>query len=231
MASQRASNINDFAFDFLRHHYATRFGTKQILVDKDEQTRQGDITQGLFALKKQDNALFIASLHTHASPQIANALTRYKQSGLSPLRYGTSFMLLLLALAVGWKVGLLLWGAASGIILAVSAFLLHTYLEKKLKTRRLLQWLDELKKTPADEQWLGLSISSLTLRHNYLAKQLLAACERRGIGVITVGQRSKVILMKEPKTMVCRRGDFLTHYQSDARIREALSGKTVLRVA
>ncbi|SFG35614.1 hypothetical protein [Pontibacter chinhatensis] len=231
MPSQQASNINDFAFDYLRSHYTARFGAKLVLVDKDEQTRQGHAAQGLFSLKKQDNTPFIASLHTLNSPRIATALTKYKKSGLSKLRFATSFFVALLVLAVGWRLGYTVAGAILAVVLSGATFVLHTYLEQKLRIHRLLHLLDDLKKTPADEQWLGLSISSMTLRHNPLAKHFLAACERRGIGIITVGQRAKVVLIKEPKPAVCRRGDFLSHYQADGRIRKALLGDSVLRVA
>ncbi|OKL39814.1 hypothetical protein [Pontibacter flavimaris] len=231
MPSQRESNINDFAFDFLRSHYSARFGAKHILVDIDEQTRQGHTVQGLFSLQKEDKSLFLASLHTHNSPQIARILTRYKKNGLSMLRYASSVFVLLLVTLAGWRLGFLVAGLAVAVALAAGIFLLHSIAENKLHARQLRHLLDELKKTPADEQWLGLSISSLTFRNNYLARQLLLACERRGIGIITVGQRAKVVLMKEPRQATCRRGDFLSHYQSDARIRQALLGDTVLRVA
>lgn len=231
MASQRASNINDYAYDFLRSHYATRFGASPILVEKDQQTRQGHTAQGLFSLKKEDNALFIASLHTLNSPRIAGLLTQYKKNGLSMLRFATSLLVLLLVVTAGWKLGHFVAGLVAALVLATGTFALHTFLEKQVQTRRLLHLLDELKKTPAEEQWLGLSISSLLLRHNYLAQQLLAACERRGIGILTVGQRCKVVLVKEPRPAVCRRGDFLSHYQAEARIRKALQGDAVLRVA
>ncbi|WP_266202641.1 hypothetical protein [Pontibacter kalidii] len=231
MPSQRESNINDFAFDFLRSHYSAQFGAKHILVDMEEQTRQGHTVQGLFSFRKEDNSLFVASLHTRNSPQIASILTRYKKNGLSLLRYASSFFVLLLITVAGWRLGYFVAGFAVAVALAAGMFMLHSLAEKQLHTRHLLHLLDELKKTPADEQWLGLSISSLTFRNNYLGKQLLLACERRGIGIVTVGQRAKVVLMKEPKPATCRRGDFLSHYQSDARIRKALLGDTVLRVA
>ncbi|MCX2740040.1 hypothetical protein [Pontibacter anaerobius] len=231
MPSPRESNINDFAFDYLRNHYATRFGAKHILVDKEEQTRQGHSTQGLFSFKMQDNALYVAVLHTEQSPLITKTLTRYKKKGLSKLRYLTSFLVLVLVAVAAWQLGYFALGLAAAVLLAAVTFTLHTLAEEKLKIRKFAHLLDEFRKTPADEQWLGLSISSLTFRNNYLAKQLLAMCARRGIGVITVGQRAKVVLQQEPKPTTCRRGDFLSHYQSDARIRKALLGDTVLRVA
>lgn len=74
-------------------------------------------------------------------------------------------------------------------------------------------------------------MSSLTFRNNSLASHMLAMCERRGIGVITVGKRAKVVLMQEPRTLTCRRGDFLSHYAAEVRIRKAVLGDSYLRVA
>lgn len=231
MPSQRESNINDFAFDYLRNHYTTRFGTEHILVDKDEQTKQGSITQGLFSMKKEDDTLFVAALHTHHSPEITRALVKYKKKGFNVFRFALTLLTLVSVLLAGLLLGQLVSGAVAAVVLAVSVFALYSFADKRLQQRKLARLLDALKKTPADEQWLGLSVSSLTFRNNDLARQLLAMCERRGIGIITVGQRAKVILMKEPQAATCRRGDFLSHYNADTRIRKALLGDSVLRVA
>ncbi|AKD02005.1 hypothetical protein POKO110462_13910 [Pontibacter korlensis] len=232
MPNQRESNINDFAFDYLCSHYITRFGTKKVLVDKEERTKQGHITQGLFSLKKHDDTLFVAALHTAHSPQITKALTRFKKNGLSRLRFVSALLVLAAVSVAGWLIlKSITYALTAAVALAVLTFALHSVLEKRYHTQKITRLLDELKKTPADEQWLGLSVSSLVFRHNYLAKHLLALCERRGIGLITVGQRAKIVLLKEAQTSACRRGDFLSHYQSDERIRKALLGDSVLRVA
>lgn len=231
MPSQRESKIDDFAYDYLRNHYTARFSSKKILVDKAEKTKHGHEAQGLVSLIKPDNTLFVASLHTQHSPEIARMLLRYKKKGLSKWRFFSAFIVLAVVIAVALNAGHLLLALPLAIIMAAGSFLLHSLLERKNRVRKLAHLLDELKKTPADEQWLGISVSSLAFRHNYLAKQLMAMCKRRGVGIVTVGQRAKVVLMQEPTTVVCRQGDFLSHYESEQRVRKALLGDSYLRVA
>ena len=81
----------------------------------------------------------------------------------------------------------------AALSVAATGFALHSVLERNSLKNKFERLLDSLKKLPADEQWLGISVSSLTFRHNSMATHLLDVCKRRGIGVITVGKRAKVV--------------------------------------
>lgn len=230
MSNQRENRIEDFAFEFIHSYYATRTGAKKILVDKAERTKEGYLADGLFSLQNPDKSIFIASLSTGNSSTIVRLLTAYKKRGISKMRYLTAALLLALTFYTGVQVAKLslLYAAPAA---AAAVFVLHGYLERQGLKKKLGKLLDQMKKTPADEQWLGMSVSSLTFRGNVLAKHLLDLCERRGIGVITVGKRAKVVQLQEPKTQTCRRGDFLAQYEGEIRIRKTLLGDSYLRVA
>ncbi|MCC9135633.1 hypothetical protein ACFSKU_13015 [Pontibacter silvestris] len=88
-----------------------------------------------------------------------------------------------------------------------------------------------LKKQSADQQWLGVSISSLCFWNTSLRNYLLDLCKKRGIGLIAVGKRTKVVLMQEPGKFTWRKRDFISHYNSEEQIRLSLSNSTCLRVA
>lgn len=233
MPHQRENLIEDFAFDYIPSYYATRTGAAKILADKAERTKQGHLADGLFSFQNPDKSLFVSSLSTKNSQRIGRILTTYKSEGLSKFRYATAALLLVVSLYISIKLAHLPYVYALPLAAAVAllAFVLHSILEKKNLKRKLEILLNDLKKIPADEQWLGLSVSSLTFRHNDLAKHLLAICQRRGIGVITVGKRAKVVQLQEPKTQICRRGDFLSLYEAEVRIRKTLLGDSFLRVA
>lgn len=231
MAARKESNISDYAYDYLRTFYMQRYGLNQVMLDRAQKTKHGHQTDGLFSFNRQSNDLFIASLHTSQSATIAHMLLRYKKKGLSKVRYITLLFVLVTSFYIGWQFGHWAMRYALPVVLACAAFLLHTLLEEKYLRLKLSTFLDSMRKTPANEQWLGLSISSLAFRHNPLGKFFLKTCQQRGIGVITVGKRAKVILLQEPKTVVCRRGDFLSHYSAEARIRKAVLGDSYLRVA
>jgi hypothetical protein len=233
MPTQRESIIEDFAFDYIQSHYATNAGVKSILVDKAERTKLGHVVDGLFTFKSPENNLFVATLHTKTSPKIASLLIRYKTKGLSKFRFATAALLFTAAFLFGWQVGKwpVLYVLPTSLFIAAAGFVLHSVLERNYLKKKLENLLNDLKKLPADEQWLGISVSSLTFRQNSMAKHLLDICKRRGIGVITVGKRAKVVLVQEPTTQTCRRGDFLSFYEGEARIRKALLGDSYLRVA
>lgn len=231
MPNQRESNIEDFAFEYLQTYYTTRTGVNTLLVDKAERTRQGYVADGVFSFKNSDNSLFIASLSTKKSSEIASLLTAYKKEGLSKMRYMVAAILFAATLYAGLLTAHRAILYVLPIVAALAGFIAYSVLEKKHLKRKAEHLLDDIMNLHADERWLGISISSLVFRNNELAKHLLSICKRREVGVITVGKRSKVVLMQEPTTQTCRRGDFLSHYESEARIRKALLGESYLRVA
>ncbi|RDV13394.1 hypothetical protein DXT99_19570 [Pontibacter diazotrophicus] len=231
MPNQRESNIEDFAFDYIQSYYTTRAGVKTILVDKAERTRQGYVADGFFSYKNSDKRLFIASLSIRNSSKISSLLTGYKKEGLSIRRYIVAALLFAATLYIGLKAAHWAILYVVPILAAFAGFVLSTVLEKKRLKAKVEHLLDDIMHLHADERWLGISISSLVFRNNDIAKHLLSVCQRRGVGVITVGKRAKVVLMQEPQTQTCRRGDFLSHYESEDRIRKALLGDSFLRVA
>ncbi|MCJ8167251.1 hypothetical protein MKJ04_20590 [Pontibacter sp. E15-1] len=233
MPKNKETRIEDFAFDFLRSHYTTHMGARKILTGQAERTKQGHLVDGLFSFENPDKSLFIASLSTRNSADIATLLNSYKSDGLGKLRFGTAAFLLVSSLWVGIQaINLSVFYALPlALVIAFAGLVLHSFLLKIRLQKKIEVLLDDLKNAPADEQWLGISVSSLTFRRNELAQHLLHVCQRRRIGVITVGKRAKVVLLQEPQTQNCRRGDFLSHYESEVRIRKALLGDSYLRVA
>lgn len=231
MPNPQESKIEDFAFDYLQHYYMAQQGAKNVLIGRSEKSKQGVEVEGMFAFKHPDSSLFLATITFKNSQRLASLLTVYKKEGLSKLRFATPVLLLALGLYLSLRFDGGIYGIALSFLVAAGGFILHTYLLKSYIKRNINTLVDELKKHQANEQWLGLSISSLIFRNNSLANYFLKLCQRRGIGIITVGKRAKVVLMQEPRTNVCRKGDFLSHYVSEHNIRKAIQDDTILRVA
>lgn len=231
MPNQREANIEDFAFDYITSHYTARTGVKAVFVDKAEHTRQGFVADGLFSYMNTDKSLFIASLSTKNSSAITSLLTAYKKKGLSKIRFLIAAVLFAATLLIGLKTAHWAFLYVLPVFAAFAGFAFSTLLQKKRLKQKVAHLLEDIMNLPADERWLGISISSLVFRNNELAKHLLTVCQRRGVGVITVGKRAKVVLLQEPQAQTCRRGDFLSHYESEARIRKASMGDSFLRVA
>jgi len=231
MAHQQESKIEDFAFDFLKTYYTQQCAAKNILVSHDEKTKRGHAADGMLAFKKPDGEVIVASVSMQQSAALTTMLTNYKNSGLGKLRFLTPVILAAICFLVGKSMGNILVMFIAPVVVGPIGFILHTFLLKKYRLRQLAAMVDAVKNFPANEQWIGLSISSLTFRNNAIAKALQELCRDNGIGLLTVGKRCKVVLMQRPTNKACRRNDYLAYYTSEESIRKAINEDHVLRVA
>ncbi|MEJ8801417.1 hypothetical protein [Pontibacter sp. H249] len=231
MPNPQESKIEDFAFEYLQGYYTAQQGAKNILIGRSEKNKQGVEVEGLFTFKHSDNSIFLATVTFKNSQRLSKLLTSFKKEGLSKFRFATPVIMLLLGFYLSLRFELGITGFALTLVAAAAGLILHSYFLLTYLKRSINTLVNELKKHQANEQWLGISISSLIFRNNSLANYFLKLCQRRGIGVITVGKRSKVVLMQEPRTNICRKGDFLSHYASESSIRKAMQDDTILRVA
>ena len=230
MPGQREITIDDYAFDYLGSYYAKRKKNSGLLINRLELTQKGARVDGLFAYRREDNTFFAASLSTRQSAKLASILSHYKRKGLGSYRFLTALLLLTGTAGMGYYLNqwLVLW--VMPFFMAVAGFLLHSILEKRRLSNQVVTAVDELKNFPADEQWLCIGVSSLCWRNNALAEKLSELCEHRGIGLITIGKRTRITLRQEPRTVKCRRADFLSYYVAEAGIRKNLADQ-FMRVA
>jgi hypothetical protein len=230
MADQGENRIEDYALDFLGSYYAKHQKKSGLLINRLVPTRKGTFADALLAYQKHDNSFFAASLSVRRSDRLASLLKTYKTKGLGRLRYLTAATLFCLAAFACFMAGSWLALTIIPALLAVAGFYLHSTLRKRYLEQRLSTAVDELRQQPADHQWLGIQVSSLHWRGNPMADYLSKLCERRGIGLITVGKRARLTLRQEPRKASCRRLDFLSYYTSGDSLRKEL-GDQFMRVA
>lgn len=231
MANQHSNKIEDFAFDYLQKHYSQQCSPANVLVSHSEKAKRGTSPDGILTFKRDLNNVFVASVSMAQAADLTQVLTNYKKKGLGLLRFATPVILAIACFFLGKSLNNLLVMLISPVVVAPLGFMLHSYMLKKHYVGKVEKILNVVKHIPADEHWIGLSISSLTFRKNPLATILLDLCSKKGIGLITVGQRAKVVLMNKPERENCRRNDFLSYYVSEETIRKATLGDHVLRVA
>ncbi|MCC9167645.1 hypothetical protein [Pontibacter harenae] len=231
MPSPKESRIEDFAYPFLQSYYSNKYKGKNVYVFKAIKTKQGTEVDGLFAFLSPENKICTASLNTSYSTEIASMLNNYKKNGLSKTRYITAVITAAISFLLLFQIAGIFIAAGAALVVAATCFLIHSLLEKKFKVNKLRKIVSSFKQVPADEKWVGLSMSSLNFRRNRLAENFLALCRKNGIGVITVGQRAKVVLKQEPQQVPCPAEDFLTYYESETVIRTAVLTNKVLKVA
>ena len=231
MPHSKENKIEDFAFDYLNNYYASQQGAKNIFVGRSELNKYGVEVEGIFAFKQPDSALFLSTVTFNNSQKIGALLTNYKKVGMSKIRFLTPLVFLLLGLFISITINNNIYVWAFFSLSALGGFILHTYLAKAYLKLQLESMIEEMKQYKANEQWLGLSVSSLVFRNNSLANYFLKLCQSRGIGLITVGKRAKVSLLQEPRIRISHHGDFISHYASEDIIRKAIQIDSMLRVA
>ncbi|MCC9166627.1 hypothetical protein [Pontibacter harenae] len=231
MPAQHENNNERLTLKYLRDHYAVLYKTANVFVDQNQATKRGHVANAIFACTDSKNSFFIASLHTQQSERLAKLLINYKKNGLSKFRFLLAFVVLIASLLAGKQLEHWAFVFIMPVVVTIATFVIHSLLEEKGLKRKINKVADQLKKQPANEQWLSMSVSSICFRNNLMASYLLHSLEARGIGLVTVGKRSKVIVMQRPKTTVCRKGDFISHYASETTIRKALLNEQYLKVA
>ncbi|SIT93863.1 hypothetical protein [Pontibacter indicus] len=224
------SRIGDQAIEFLGSYYAKHEKKSGLLVNRLVATHQGTFADALFAYQKHDNCFFAVSLNTSASHKLARLLSTYKKNGLGKSRYLTATAIFGTAAYLCYLTGSWLIMASIPALLAFIGFHLHSRLRKRYIQQQLKAAVDQLKQQPADHQWLGIRVSSLCWRSNAMADYLSKLCERKGIGLLTVGKRSRLTLHQEPRPATCRRSDFLSYYTQGDSLRRELS-EQFMRVA
>lgn len=230
MADQGVNRIEDQAVEFLGSYYAKHEKKSGLLINRLEPTQLGTFADALLAYQKHDNSFFAVSLNISASNKLARLLSVYKREGAGKARYFTAGLIFAAVAALCYMVGSWLALAALPVLLAVAGFVLHTKLRNRYIRQQLRAAVDQLKQQPADHQWLGVQVSSLCWRSNSMADYLSKLCERKGIGLLTIGKRSRLTLRQEPRLANCRRTDFLSYYTKGELLRRELADQ-FMRVA
>ncbi|PKV63273.1 hypothetical protein [Pontibacter ramchanderi] len=224
------SRIGDQAIEFLGSYYAKHEKKSGLLLNRNVSTLQGTVADALFAYQKHDNCFFAVSLNTAASTKLARLLSSYKKRGLGRSRYLTAASVLGTAAYLCFLTGNWLALAILPAALAALVFFVHSRLCQHYMQQQLKEAVDQLKQQPGDHQWLGIQVSSLCWRGNAMANYLSKVCERKGIGLLTIGKRSRLTLRQEPRLATCRRTDFLSYYTQGESMRRELSDQ-FMRVA
>lgn len=230
MVDQGDNKNEDYAVDFLGSYYAKHQKKSGLLIQRLVPAQQGAFADVLVAYQKHDDTFFAASLSLAGSEKLAALLSSYKKKGLGKFRFLTAAVLFSVAALGSYLAGQWIALVLLPVLLALTGFYAHTTLQKRYIHKQLRAAVDELKQLPADHQWLGIRISSLYWRGNSMANYLSKICERKGIGLVTIGKKSGLTLRQEPRLANCRRSDFLAYYVPGETMRKELADQ-FMRVA
>lgn len=232
MHTLHLNQIEDFAYTYLKTYYKQHYSTEDVFVFIDEKAKSGATADGLFTfITSEKDPLFIAALSTDFSYKISSLLAAYKKKKFKTFIFTLSLFSTVLAASGSYWVSKNLAAPALSVTLLPVIYLCLIAIHWSFQKRQLVSMVNTLKRLPANQKWIGISISSQVFKGNKLADNFLAICREKGIGIITVGKRSKVVLMLEPKIYSRRSGDFLSFYKSEFSIRKEVLGDKIMRVA
>ncbi len=179
---------------------------------------------GLVAAELNDGNIHIASIEAKSSRTLFSAKHRYKNHTWFLHSLAVGLIGPLCSLAVGWYVGhwFLLW-VLPFILFAIFA-VGYSLLMSKHQHYQVIDVVDQVRRYPANEQWIALSTDAYNrLGTSYQAK-LHSSCKVHGIGLICVSSAKHVRCLEtaRPKQIPTGLSDFLICYDRETTIRQAL---------
>lgn len=100
---------------------------------------------------------------------------------------------------------------------------LYGLLTRNSLRHKVVDVIDQLKQYPANEQWLAFSKDSLNRLPKKKKHVLEWICRYEGIGILVVSRFGRVSSWVEPKRRWKWKGDFLSYYSLEKKIRKQLS--------
>lgn len=223
-------HVQRAALEWLVSYYAGQAGMtavhaeKETVVSAKSELGSGR-ADGLVASLMPDGTVHTAALEAKSARTLPNITLRYgdDQWLLHALLAG------LLGMAVAGSLGWFLINTwLSRWILPVVAFFAvgfaYLLLTKEAARYRLIDVVRQVKRYPANEQWIAVSADSHNDLDDALQEALLTDCRKEGLGLLRVRSAGRVTLLEKPRSRTPPEGlsDFLTCYARSDLIRQKL---------
>jgi hypothetical protein len=223
-------HVQQVALTQLELRYGSRAGVQALVAEPEvgvsKHSKIGfGRADGLVASLMPDGTVYTAALEAKSARTLPNIVLRYgdKQWFLHALIAG--LVGLLLVGSIGWLFSgawLLRW------VLPVVAFfgVGFTYLLLTVEHVRykLIDVVRQVKRYPANEQWIAVSADAYNEIAGDLQAALRSECQREGIGLMRVRSATHITFLEEPRPQRPPKGldDFLECYARSTMIREQL---------
>ena len=225
-------HVQKVAVEWLASYYADRAGVRAVHAETETRVVDGSKlgsgrADGLVASLMDDGTVYMASLEAKSARTLPNIT----------LRYGDRLWLVhalvagLLGMgavgAIGWFFGggwLLRWVLPPVAFFAVGiAYLVLTANHARYQ---LIDVVRQVKRYPANEQWVAVSADAHNALDGALQEALLAACQREGLGLLRVRSANQITPLQKPQPRTPPKGldDFLACYARSDVIRQKLHG-------
>jgi hypothetical protein len=180
---------------------------------------------GLVASLMPDGTVHTAALESKSARTLPSIMLRYGDGQWLLHALVAGLLGMVVAGSLGWffsETWLSRW------ILPVVAFFAvgfaYLLLTQEHARYRLIDVVRQVKRYPANEQWIAVSADAYNELDAALQDALLTDCRREGLGLLRVRSAGQVTLMEKPQSRTPPKGldDFLTCYARSDVIRRKL---------
>ena len=180
---------------------------------------------GLVASLMPDGTVHTAALEAKSARTLPNIMLRYGDGRWLLHALVAGLLGMAVAGSIGWLFGgtwLSRWMLPPVAFFAVGLACLR--LTKEHARYRLIDVVRQVKRYPANEQWIAVSADAYNELDAALQDALLTDCRREGLGPLRVRSAGQVTLMEKPQSRTPPKGlgDFLACYARSYVIRRKL---------
>lgn len=227
------TTVQRIAVDWLSSYYENKPEVCAVVsaleagVSKNHKLGNGR-ADGLIVAELLDGTIFTASLEAKSKRTYRNISPRYLNEKwvLHALFFG--LVMLVLVAVLGWILAdHWFWKWIFPLMVFVISVVAYLILTFDNKHYRPIDVINQVKRYPANEQWIALSTDAYNLLLQDKQQSLLKDCRKEGIGLIRVSSERKVTLMEVPKSKNMPKGysDFLSCYAKGRKMRNRLEAK------
>ena len=223
-------HVQRVAVDWLARYYAAKADVRAVHAETETvvsaKSRLGSgRADGLVASLMSDGTVHTAALEAKSARTLPNIMLRYGDGQWFLHALVAGLLGTVMAGTLGWFYGetwLFRW------ILPLVAFLAsglaYLLLTKEHARYRLIDVVRQVKRYPANEQWIAVSADAYNELDASLQDALLIDCRREGLGLLRVRSAGRVIPMEKPQSKTPPKGldDFLACYARSGIIRQKL---------
>lgn len=224
-------HVQRVALDQLDSYYRSRVDVQDVVAEKEVVVRAGikagsGRADGLIASRLLNGTIYTAALEAKSSRTLLN-ISPWQDDERWVLHALTAGGLAIVpAMLVGWYVGSWLLTLVFSIVAFFGTGFSYLLLTQKHSRYRLIDVIQQVKRYPANEQWIALSADAYNLLVPH-QETLRRHCRKEGIGLLQVNSKERVKYLETPRPRVPKgRIDFLEYYARSDVIRRKLRTKS-----
>jgi hypothetical protein len=223
-------HVQRVAVDWLASYYADKVSVRAVHADTETavsaKSRLGSgRADGLVASLMSDGTAYTAALEAKSARTLPNIMLRYGDDEWLLHALIAGLFGLLLAGSIGWffsEAWFFRW--VLPVVTFFGVAIAYLFFTRQHARYRLIDVVRQVKRYPANEQWVAVSADAYNEIADDLKDALRTDCRREGIGLLRVRSATQVTPLETPKSRRPPKGleDFLQCYARSNAVRQRL---------